>query len=227
MTLLLVIEDNQGFAAGLRSNLEVEGFEVELAHDAATGLDKVRRLEPALVILDLVLPDGDGYQVLESIRTEHRAMPVMVLSARHDERDKLRGYEMGADEFVPKPVSVLELVARVRAVLRRLRAGSAEAAAWIHIGDISVHPATRSVRRGAADVALSPKEYDLLLMLLRHRGRVVSRDELLHDVWHAAAGGQSRTVDTHILALRQKLEPDPRSPVHIVTVHSAGYMLRR
>jgi len=226
MIRLVIVEDNRNFAAGLRSSLEVEGFAVELAYDAAQGLETIRETNPALVILDLMLPEQDGYYLLETIRGEGRAVPVLVLSGRSDEQAKLQGFRSGADEYVSKPVGMLELMARIRAVLRRTHP-SADAEALVRIGDVEIHPPTRSVRRAGTVIALTPKEYDVLLMLLRNRGRIVSREELLREVWHRKSATASRTIDTHILALRQKLEPDPRSPTYIVTVHSAGYLLRR
>jgi DNA-binding response OmpR family regulator len=223
---LLIIEDNVPYASALRNNLEIEGFAVALAHDGVTGLARVRDYAPELVILDLMLPERDGYEVLRAIRGDRVDVAVVVLTARRDEPDKLRGFGLGADDYVTKPVGILELIARIRAVLRRTHHGADDLPAWIRFGDVEVHPPSRTVRRAGQEVDLRPKEYDLLLTLLRHQGRIVSRAELLRDVWGYHAGTVSRTVDTHIAALRAKLEADPLDPGHILTVRSAGYMLR-
>jgi DNA-binding response OmpR family regulator len=227
MTLIVIIEDNLAFGAGLRCNLEAEGFEVQVAATVTDGLRKIHELSPVLVIRDVVLHDEDGSDVLVAMKRDRIAVPIVVLSARADEQSKLRCYTLGVDEYITKPVSIGELLARVHAVLRRTSADSITRNAWIRIGEIAIHPPTRSVKRGGGSVALRPKEYDLLLTLLRHRGCIVSREDLLRDVWKRDAGKTTRTVDNHVLGLRRKLESDPRCPVYIVTAHSAGYMLRR
>ncbi len=227
MALILLVEDNQSYAAGLRNNLEVEGFEVVVAHEGATGLRLLHEQTPALVILDLMLPGIDGYDVLRAIRDAQVDVPVLVLTARKDEPDKLRAFGLGGDDYVTKPCGILELVARVRALLRRAQARQDEPASWIRIGQLEIYPPTRTVRRNGAEIELRPKEYDLLLALIRHSGRIVSRAELLREVWGYNAGTVSRTVDTHIVGLRQKVETDPLAPEHILTVRSAGYFLKR
>lgn len=227
MALILLVEDNQSYAAGLRNNLEVEGFEVVVAHEGATGLRLLHEQTPALVILDLMLPGIDGYDVLRAIRDAQVNVPVLVLTARKDEPDKLRAFGLGGDDYVTKPCGILELVARVRALLRRAQARQDEPASWIRIGQLEIYPPTRTVRRNGAEIELRPKEYDLLLALIRHSGRIVSRAELLREVWGYNAGTVSRTVDTHIVGLRQKVETDPLAPEHILTVRSAGYFLKR
>jgi DNA-binding response OmpR family regulator len=226
MASLLLIEDNRQYAASLRLNLEVEGFSVAVAHDGTTGLAMIAEQRPSLVILDLMLPGTDGYDVLRSTRQAGIDVPVVVLTARGDEPDKLRGFGLGADDYVTKPVGVNELIARVRAVLRRSRPVADAPPACIRFGDVEIYPATRMVRRAGQPVALRPKEYDLLLALLRHQGRFVSRAELLRDVWGYHVDTVSRTVDTHLSALRTKLEPDPLRPRYFITVRSAGYMFQ-
>jgi DNA-binding response OmpR family regulator len=227
MVPILIVEDNQSYAAGLRSNLEIEGFEVEVAHDGTTGLRLLHEHPPALVILDLMLPGVDGYEVLRAIRDARLDVPVLVLTARKDEPDKLRAFGLGGDDYVTKPCGILELVARVRALLRRAQAQRDEPTSWMRIGQLEIFPPTRSARRDGAHIELRPKEYDLLLALIRHSGRIVSRAELLREVWGYTVGTVSRTVDTHIVGLRQKVETDPLAPEHILTVRSAGYFLRR
>jgi DNA-binding response OmpR family regulator len=223
---LFLVEDHRQYAAALRNNLEIEGFSVDVAHDGVTALAHIRAAPPALVLLDLMLPGRDGYDVLKAIRDDGINVPVVVLTARRDEPDKLRGFGLGADDYVTKPVGILELIARIRAVMRRAHPGYDETPVWIKFGDIAVHPPSRTVRRGGRLVDLRPKQYDLLIALLRHQGRVVSRAELLRDVWGYHVDTISRTVDTHIVGLRHKLEVDPLNPRYIVTVRSAGYLLR-
>lgn len=224
---IVIVEDNPHFATTLRNNLEIEGFGVDLAANVADGLGLILTTNPALVILDIMLPGRTGYDLLHALRAAGSDVPVIVLSARRDEEDKLRGFGMGADDFVTKPVSLLELIARIRALLRRARPGFEEAAPQsIRFGDIEVDPATRTVRRDGALVELRPKEFDLLLALLRRHDRIVSRAELLRDVWGYHPSAASRTIDTHMAGLRQKLERHPLVPRHLLTVRAAGYMLR-
>ncbi|HXV62785.1 MAG TPA: response regulator transcription factor [Vicinamibacteria bacterium] len=227
MTRVLVIEDNEDLAFGLRNNLEIEGYDVEIAPDGDSGLESARRLEPDLVILDLMLPGKDGFRILRTIREEALLMPVLILSARGAEEDKVRGLRLGADDYVTKPFGLLELLARVEALLRRTRFGDDDrsGSAALRFGAVSIDPRSRTVRRSGETVELAPKEYDLLMTLMRARGAVVSRNDLLRRVWGYSESVVSRTVDTHIAELRRKLEDDPASPRHILTVRKAGYRL--
>jgi DNA-binding response OmpR family regulator len=228
MSRILVIEDNADLAYGLRNNLEIEGYDVEIAADGNVGLLRARTGSPDLVILDLMLPGTDGFRVLRALRTEGRRVPVLVLTARGEEADKVRGLRLGADDYVTKPFGVLELLARVEALLRRARPALPslpELAALERVGDIEVLPPSRQVRRRGADVNLTPKEYDLLVALLRRRGAVATRVELLTEVWGYDSGVQSRTVDTHVAELRRKLEDDPGRPRFLLTVRTTGYRL--
>ncbi len=221
---VLVVEDNEDLAFGLRNNLEIEGYEVEVAADGALGLERLRDTRPDLVILDLMLPELDGFRVLRSARGEGFGMPILILTARGEEADKVRGLKLGADDYVTKPFGLLELLARVEALLRRRGAPPEEPGdAVTRFGEIEVDAQARTVRRGGLPVELAPKELDLLLALIRHRGAVVSRLELMHEVWGYTAAVVSRTVDTHVAALRKKLEEDPASPRHILTARKAGY----
>lgn len=224
---VLIVEDNLHYASSLRNNLEIEGFGVDVAPNATRGLDEIRTGRPALVILDIMLPDRDGYELLQTVRGEGINVPIVLLSARRDEADKLRGFGLGADDFITKPVSLLELLARVRARLRRAHPGFDYGPGSIRFGDIEIHPSTRTVRRRGMVVTLRPREYDLLLGLLRHEGRVVSRVELLRDVWGYQADAVTRTVDTHMAGLRQQLEGDPMNPRYLITVRTVGYMIQR
>lgn len=224
---IVIVEDNPHFATTLRNNLEIEGFAVDLASNVADGLGLILTTHPALVILDVVLPGRTGYDLLQALRAAGSDVPVIMLTARRDEADKLRGFGLGADDFITKPVSLLELIARMRALLRRARPGFEETAPQsIRFGDIEVQPATRTVRRNGESVELRPKEFELLLALLRRHDQVVSRAELLRDVWGYHPSAASRTVDTHMAGLRQKLERYPLAPRHLLTVRAAGYMLR-
>jgi DNA-binding response OmpR family regulator len=225
---ILVIEDNRDLAYGLRNNLEIEGYVVEVAEDGQAGLTAARRTAPDLVVLDLMLPELDGFRVLKALRSDSPEPPVLVLTARGEEADKVRALRMGADDYVTKPFGLLELLARVEAVLRRGRAHAAAGPApdAARFGEVEIHFASRVVRRGGQAVELAPKEFELLVALLRARGAVVSRLELMEQVWGYSAAVVTRTVDTHIAELRRKLEDDPSAPQHILTVRKAGYRLK-
>jgi len=226
---ILIVEDNPDLAYGLRTGLEIEGYEVALAEDGETGLARARQWLPDLVILDLMLPGMDGYRVLKSLRDDGLEMPVLILTARGQETDKVLGFRLGADDYVTKPCGVLELLARVGALLRRSRmsdrGGHASLETIERFGDIEINPASRTVTKSGEAVALSPKEFDLLLTLVRRRGAVASRVELLREVWGHRVEVMTRTVDIHIAELRRKLEDDPSAPRHILTVWKAGYRL--
>jgi len=238
MPRILIVEDNDKLALGLRSNLEFEGHEVCLAATAAEGLERASAWAPDLIILDLMLPDTDGYRVLRALRDGGDATPVLVLTALGEEADKLRGFRFGADDYVTKPFGLLELIARIEALLRRTRRSNASAShakartgdgasrpTIAAFGDVRVDRARHVVVRRGAPVALRPKEYDLLVSLLDRRGQVATRLELLTEVWGYDDSVMSRTVDTHIAELRRKLEEDPATPRHILTVLKTGYRL--
>ena len=222
---ILVIEDNEDLAFGLRNNLEIEGYRVELASDGAAGLVRARELQPDLIVLDLMLPSLDGYRVLRELREEGNAVPVVILTARTEESDKVRGFRLGADDYVTKPFGVLELIARVEAVMRR-SGGGLQPSRAVHFGDVTIDIPTRTTRKGDRLVALTPMEFDLLLALVKRKGAVVSRLDLLKEVWGHASTVLTRTVDTHIAELRRKLEDDPSQPKYILTSRKAGYRLR-
>ena len=228
MSQVLLIEDNEDLAFGLRTALENEGFSITLAGDGATGLALVKANPPDLIILDLMLPAMDGYRVLRSLRSSGVDAPVLVLTAKGEEANKVQAFSLGGDDYVTKPFGVLELIARVRALLRRTRGKEAAPLPAVErFGEIEVNPASRTVYRGGQLVPLAPREFDLLLALLRRRGAVASRAELLREVWEYQSGVVSRTVDIHIAELRRKLEPDPGDPTHIHTVWKVGYRLER
>jgi DNA-binding response OmpR family regulator len=227
MTRVLVIEDNKNLATGLRNNLEIEGYAVDVAADGPTGLALARSARPNLIVLDLMLPGMDGYRVLKTLREEGIDTPVLILSARSEETDKVLGFHLGADDYVAKPFGLLELLARVDALLRRADATVAKAkhAMPRMFGDVQVDTGTHTVRRNGSDVLLRPKEYDLLIALLRRNGQVATRAELLEEVWGYSDEVYSRTVDTHVAELRRKLEDNAADPRHILTVRKTGYRI--
>ncbi len=226
MKSILVIEDNSNLAYGLQNNLEIEGYRVEVAKDGRTGLDAALSRRPDLVVLDLMLPELDGFRVLRELRERDEETPVLILSARGEELDKVRGFRFGADDFVTKPFSVLELLARIEALLRRTEKTPRKNRASASYGDIEIESATREVRRKGTPVALAPKEFELLWALVQRDGAVATRLELIREVWGYPDTVFTRTVDTHIGELRSKLEDDPAQPRHILTVRKAGYRLK-
>ena len=224
MARVLVIEDSEELAYGLRNNLEIEGHQVEVAGEGSTGLAAATRGGFDLLILDLMLPGLDGFRVLKRLRESDRQTPVLILTARGEEADKVRGLKLGADDYVTKPFGVLELLARVEALLRR-REQVRDARGVHRFGGIEVDRGARVVRREGHPVNLSPKELDLLLALMGANGAAVSRAALMDRVWGYQADVLSRTVDSHVAELRRKLEADPARPRHIVTVRKVGYRL--
>jgi two-component system alkaline phosphatase synthesis response regulator PhoP len=242
MTRILVVEDDPDLAFGLKNNLEIEGYEVEVVADGEAAVARATAWMPTLMILDLMLPGLDGLRVLRAVRAQNAVVRILILTARGDETDKVRGLKLGADDYVTKPFGLLELLARVESLLRRYEqdaaasadsaatAGSQEpsgqhAGARLRFGDVEVDVRGRRVFKAGRPVALRPKEIDLLLELLRQRGAVVSRLELMRAVWGYSSAVITRTVDTHIGELRRKLETDPARPRHIVTVRNIGYRL--
>ena len=221
MSSILLIEDNRDYAATLSANLEREGYDVAIAANGVDGLAMARRDDPDLIILDLMLPAMSGFTVLQRLRDEGREAPVLIMTALGTEEEKLRGFGLGADDYVVKPCGLLEILARVRALLKRASGGSAAPRSEARVGDLTIDFGARIVRRGDTEIPLRPKEFDLLAALVRHRGRVVSRADLLREVWGYAPGTESRTVETHLAALRERLGNE----AYIVTVRRAGYRL--
>lgn len=228
MTRILIVEDNRNLATGLRNNLEIEGYEVHVAADGTSGLSQARSLSPDLIVLDLMLPGMDGYRVLRTLREDGIDTPVLILSARGEETDKVLGFHLGADDYVAKPFGLLELLARVDALLRRAAAAKTKTklGAPMMFGDVAIDPGTHTVRRKGETVQLRPKEYDLLIALLQRNGQVASRGELLEEVWGYSEEVYSRTVDTHVAELRRKLEDNAAEPRHILTVRKTGYRIQ-
>lgn len=228
MKRVLVVEDQKDLATLLAHNLRHEGLDVRSVADGREAVPAVRTWDPDLVILDLMLPGVDGFEVLRGIRGEGRDVPVLILSARGEEQDKIRGFRLDADQYVTKPFSLVELLERVHALLRRAdRPTRGAEHGSLSFGDVTVDPGARTVVRRGETVPLSPKAFDLLLSLVRRDGRVASRTELLREVWGYGPLVLSRTVDSHIAELRRRLEEDPANPRHIVTVFKVGYRFER
>ena len=221
-TRLLIIEDEPAMVAGLRDNFEYEGYEVIAAPDGVTGLERALADDPDLVVLDVMMPRMSGLEVCKRLKTKRPSMPVIMLTARGQEIDKVVGLELGADDYVTKPFSIRELIARVKAVLRR--ATPQARGPEIHrFADVEVDLRGNEVRRAGKAVDLSAKEFALLAYFLAHPAETLTRDRLLEAVWGYQNNTHTRTVDTHIVHLRQKLEPNPEQPRFILTVHGSGY----
>jgi two-component system, OmpR family, alkaline phosphatase synthesis response regulator PhoP len=225
VTRVLVIEDNRDLAFAVVSALESEGFEVVVAESGPEGVEKAQTVAAEVIILDLMLPGFDGYRVLRTVRANGVETPILILTARGEEDDKVRGFRLGADDYVTKPFGAMELVARVEALTRRPRLAKPRVgtAPVDRFGDVSVHRASRIVERAGEPVALTPREYDLLLALMDRRGAVTTRNELLTEVWGYQSDVSTRTVDIHVSELRKKLEKNPAEPKHILTVRKTGY----
>lgn len=230
MKRVLVVEDNRDLALGLQVNLEVQGYAVQAVHEGTSVLEAARAFHPDLVVLDLMLPGIDGFQVLAELRAANVEAAVLILSARGEEVDKVRGLRLGADDYMVKPFGLMELLARVEALLRRGAAshlGQRAEPAGESFGDVVVEVESRRVMVAGTPVNVTPKAFDLLVALLQRNGRIATRLDLLREVWGHRAAVESRTVDTHIAELRRKIEADPANPRHILTVWKAGYRLQR
>lgn len=227
MSRILIVEDDPHMQQGLRDNLAFERYDVDVASDGEEGLREMLRGTYDLVLLDVMLPSLSGFDVLRQARAGGCRTPVIMLTAKGEEIDKVLGLELGADDYVTKPFSLRELLARVRAVLRRVPepVSNGTPAEACRIGRLDVHFGTYEAFAGGAPVSLTHLEFEVLRYLYEHRGQVVSRDALLSEVWGYADSPTTRTIDNFILKLRQKLEDDPSSPRHILTVHGVGYKL--
>lgn len=221
---ILVIEDDAHLAAGLRYNLEKAGYSVSHAASGPDGLRSARDLRPDLIVLDLMLPGLSGFDLLGKLRDEGVKTPVIILSAKDAEMDKIRGFDTGADDYVSKPFGMGELLARIRARLRGGAPGGEEGETVFQLGGGSVHLEAMVFERDGGAVALTPTEVEVLRLLHRRVGKPVRREDLLREVWGVTAAS-TRTLDTHITRLRKKLERDPGQPAHLLTVHGVGYRL--
>ena len=219
---ILVVEDEPNMVAGLRDNFEFEGYEVITARDGIEGLERALAESPDLVVLDVMMPRMSGLEVCRQLRAKRPSIPIIMLTARGQEVDKVVGLELGADDYVTKPFSIRELLARVRAILRRTAAVPKNQDQHT-FGDVEVDLHRRRVLRSGKLLDISSKEFELLKYFICHSGETLSRDRLLEDVWGYDNYPSTRTVDTHLVRLRQKLEPDPEQPQYFLTVHGTGY----
>ena len=225
---ILLVEDNSDLAEGIEYNLRLEGYDVRIAENGRIAIDLAREWKPDLVLLDLMLPVLDGYQVLRAVRQSDKHVPVIILSARGEEADKIRGFKLDADQYVTKPFSIVELLERIAALLRRsARPLQEQNVSRVTFGDVDIDLGARTVMKSGEPCALTPKAYELLLALVKRDGAVAKRHDLLKEVWGYGAFIMTRTVDTHIAELRRKLEANPAEPRHIVTVWKVGYRLAR
>jgi DNA-binding response OmpR family regulator len=222
---VLVVEDEDAMLAGLEYALAREGYEVTVARDGASASALLRESAPDMVLLDVMLPRRSGFDVLAQLRRDGREIPVILLTAKNQEIDKVHGFDLGADDYVTKPFSLVELLARIRARLRRAAQVEADVPNELVIGAAHVDLRAMRVRRGAATEELSLREIDMLKLLWRERGRPVSRERFLDEVWGHDSLPTTRTVDQHVVKLRQKLELDPAAPKHLLTAFGVGYRL--
>src|SRR6266487_3555957 len=221
-TRILIVEDEPAMVAGLRDNFEYEGYEVISAADGAEGLARALADDPDLVVLDVMMPRMSGLDVCKQLKNKRPSLPIIMLTARGQEIDKVVGLELGADDYVTKPFSIRELMARVKAVLRRV-SPQAHATEVHRFSDVEVNIRSNEVRRAGKLIDLSAKEFALLAYFISNPAETLSRDRLLDAVWGYDNYPNTRTVDTHIVHLRQKLEPNPEEPRFILTVHGSGY----
>jgi two-component system alkaline phosphatase synthesis response regulator PhoP len=219
---ILIVEDEPDMVLGLRDNFEFEGYEVVTASDGASGLDKARSEKPDLMILDIMMPKLSGLEVCKTLRGEGFEKPIIMLTARGQEIDKVVGLELGADDYVTKPFSIRELLARVRAILRRTE-GSKRRLARYRFADVELDFEIYRATRAGEALEMSPREFELLRYLIERKGDTVSRDQLLEDVWGYESYPSTRTVDTHIAKLRAKIGDSGSEPRYILTMHGAGY----
>jgi DNA-binding response OmpR family regulator len=226
MKRILIVEDDLAILRGLKDNLEYESYEVLTATDGEQGYSLMREKKPDLVILDLMLPRMSGYELCRKVRKEGNTTPILMLTARGEEVDRVLGLDLGADDYVTKPFSVPELLARIRAIMRRVQQDkTGDLPDDLHFGEISIDFKCFEARKGGEVLNMSRKEFGVLRVLAARAGEVVTRDELLDAVWGYDQYPTTRTVDNHIALLRTKLEDDPARPRHIITVHGVGYKM--
>lgn len=224
---ILLVEDDDDIADLLDLHLSDEGYDVEIVSDGDTGLDRALNGQHDLVILDIMLPGTDGFDICKRIRGENQSTPVLMITAKTEEVDKVLGLELGADDYITKPFSIREVLARVKAIFRRVEVDQREAGRSldepIRIGSLRVEPEKRKVTRDGETIDLTSKEFDLLHLFVKNPGRAYSRQELLDEVWGYQYSGYSHTVNTHINRLRNKIEPDASEPTYVKTVWGVGY----
>lgn len=221
---VLVVDDEKLIVKGIRFSLEQDEMKVDCAYDGQEALDKAREGDYDLILLDVMLPRRDGFEVCRAVR-EFSNVPIVMLTAKGDDMDKIMGLEYGADDYITKPFNILEVKARIKAILRRVRSREAEEDSGnvVKSGDVSMDTDRRSLRIAGEDINLTSKEFDMLLLLVNHPGKVYSRDSLLHTIWGSDYPGDARTVDVHIRRLREKIEPSPSEPRYVHTKWGVGY----
>ena len=221
---VLVVDDEKLIVKGIRFSLEQDEMKVDCAYDGQEALDKAREGDYDLILLDVMLPRMDGFEVCRAVR-EFSNVPIVMLTAKGDDMDKIMGLEYGADDYITKPFNILEVKARIKAILRRVRSREAEEDSGnvVKSGDVSMDTDRRSLRIAGEDINLTSKEFDMLLLLVNHPGKVYSRDSLLQTIWGSDYPGDARTVDVHIRRLREKIEPNPSEPRYVHTKWGVGY----
>jgi DNA-binding response OmpR family regulator len=219
---ILIVEDEPDMVLGLKDNFEFEGYEVVTASDGAAGLERARNDKPDLVILDIMMPKLSGLEVCKTLRSEGFEAPIIMLTARGQEIDKVVGLELGADDYVTKPFSIRELLARVRAILRRTE-GAKKRLSRYRFADVELDFETYRAKKAGEALDMSPREFELIRYLIERKGETVSRDRLLEDVWGYESYPSTRTVDTHIAKLRAKIGDSGSEPRYILTIHGVGY----
>jgi DNA-binding response OmpR family regulator len=227
MKKILIVEDELNMVKGLKDNLEFEGFEVDTAMEGNTGLQKVLQNKSDLILLDVMLPGISGFDICKAARREGVSTPIILLTAKGEEIDKVLGLELGADDYITKPFSVRELLARIKAILRRPpigKEGSAETE-FVNLGNIDVNFKNYVAKKGDNEIKMSHKEFEILHYMHMNAGKIIQRDDLMSDVWGIEYDISTRTVDNFILKLRQKIEADPNNPRIILTVHGVGYKM--
>lgn len=223
MATILIIEDEPDMARGLQDNLVFDGHEVTIEDNGRQGLQRALTDSFDLILLDIMLPQMSGYDICRELRAKGRKMPIIMLTARGQEIDKVLGLELGADDYITKPFSLRELLARVHAALRRGGAAPAEARDSFAFGDVQLDFKHYRATKEGIEIEMTPKEFEILHYLITNRGNTVKRDDLLEQVWGHEVSPTTRTVDNHVLKLRKKLERDPANPDFIITVHGIGY----
>ena len=224
MSRILIIEDDRAILRGLKDNLEYESYDVLTATEGEQGYRLIQEHHPDLIILDLMIPKMDGYELCRKVRSEGIATPILMLTARSEEVDRVQGLDLGADDYVTKPFSVPELLARIRAILRRVQSSTAFPD-HLRFEDVFVDFKRFQAEKAGQALKLSRKEFGVLRLLVARIGQVVTRNEMLDEVWGHESYPTTRTVDNHIASLRAKLEDDPSKPCHLITVHGVGYKL--
>lgn len=225
MNKILIVEDEVNMLRGLKDNLEFEGYETDTAGDGKIGLGKILNNQYDLVLLDVMLPFISGFDICKTARAAHVDTPIILLTAKGEEIDKVLGLELGADDYITKPFSVRELLARIKAILRRSPASKKQQSPEQYIGKLKVNFETFEAKSDEQPIKMSHKEFEVLHYLFNHKQKVVPRDELINNVWSLDGGITTRTVDNFILRLRQKIESNPNDPHIILTVHGVGYKM--